>query len=156
MAIPKLVTENDIGKGLKIENQKLVAMGIKTITVDKAQNQLVVTSTEDVETRVELPAQTIDVKLQGAEVLADSTTLRLTLTDNTQIDVDLAKFLNIDTDTKPTAFVWDGKVLKLRLSNNTEVTADFATLIDDHIKGEEARSIGGERLGYFVKLDQTA
>lgn len=152
MALIKVVTENDIGKGLAIENTKLVAKGIKQIAVQG--NDIVVTKYDDSTENVALPAQTVDVKLTGAE-LVDDTTLKLTLSDNSEFRVDLAKFLNIDTNTKPTAVSLTGTTLQIDLSDGTNVQTDIATAlqnyIDTNVKGDEVQSLGGVKLGYFIK-----
>ena len=152
MALIKVVTENDIGKGLAIENTKLVAKGIKQIAVQG--NEIVVTKYDDSTENVALPAQTVDVKLTGAE-LVDETTLKLTLSDNSELRVDLSKFLNIDTDTKPTAVSLAGTTLQIDLSDGTNVQTNIATAlqnyIDTNVKGDEVQSLGGTKLGYFVK-----
>lgn len=152
MALIKVVTENDIGKGLAIENTKLVAKGIKQIAVQG--NEIVVTKYDDSTENVALPAQTVDVKLTGAE-LVDETTLKLTLSDNSELRVDLSKFLNIDTDTKPTAVSLAGTTLQIDLSDGTNVQTNIATAlqnyIDTNVKGDEVQSLGGTKLGYFIK-----
>ena len=152
MALIKVVTENDIGNGLAIENTKLVAKGIKQIAVQG--NEIVVTKYDDSTENVALPAQTVDVKLTGAE-LVDETTLKLTLSDNSELRVDLSKFLNIDTDTKPTAVSLAGTTLQIDLSDGTNVQTNIATAlqnyIDTNVKGDEVQSLGGTKLGYFIK-----
>ena len=152
MALIKVVTENDIGNGLAIENTKLVAKGIKQIAVQG--NDIVVTKYDDSTENVQLPAQTVDVKLTGAE-LVDETTLKLTLSDNSELRVDLSKFLNVDTNTKPTAVSLTGTTLQIDLSDGTNVQADIATAlqnyIDTNVKGDEVQSLGGVKLGYFIK-----
>lgn len=154
MALIKVVTENDIGNGLAIENTKLVATGIKQITVQG--NDIVVTKYDDSTENVALPAQTVDVKLTGVE-LENETTLKLTLSDGSELRVDLAKFLNIDTDTdtKPTAVSLTGTTLQIDLSDGTNVQTDIATAlqnyIDTNVKGDEVQSLGGVKLGYFIK-----
>ena len=152
MALIKVVTENDIGKGLAIEDTKLVAKGIKQIAVQG--NDIVVTKYDDSTENVALPAQTVDVKLTGAE-LEGETTLKLTLSDNSEFRVELAKFLNVDTNTKPTAVSLTGTTLQIDLSDSTNVQTDIATAlqnyIDTNVKGDEVQSLGGAKLGYFVK-----
>ena len=152
MALIKVVTENDIGNGLAIENTKLVAKGVKKIAVQG--NEIVVTKYDDSTENVALPAQTVDVKLTGAE-LVDETTLKLTLSDGSELRVDLAKFLNIDTDTKPTTVSLTGTTLQINLSDGTNVQTDIATALQDYIdtnvKGDEVQSLGGVKLGYFIK-----
>ena len=152
MALIKVVTENDIGNGLAIENTKLVAKGIKQIAVQG--NDIVVTKYDDSTENVALPAQTVDVKLTGAE-LVDETTLKLTLSDNSEFRVELAKFLNVDTNTKPTAVSLTGTTLQIDLSDSTNVQTDIATALQNYIntnvKGDEVQSLGGVKLGYFIK-----
>ena len=152
MALIKVVTENDIGKGLAIENTKLVAKGIKQIAVQG--NEIVVTKYDDSTENVALPAQTVDVKLTGAE-LEGETTLKLTLSDNSEFRVELAKFLNVDTNTKPTAVSLTGTTLQIDLSDSTNVQTDIATALQNYIntnvKGDEVQSLGGDKLGYFIK-----
>ena len=152
MALIKVVTENDIGKGLAIENTKLVAKGIKAVAVQG--NDIVVTKYDDSTENVALPAQTVDVKLTGAE-LEGETTLKLTLSDNSEFRVELAKFLNVDTNTKPTAVSLTGTTLQIDLSDSTNVQTDIATAlqnyIDTNVKGDEVQSLGGDKLGYFIK-----
>ena len=152
MALIKVVTENDIGKGLAIEETKLVAKGIKQIAVQG--NDIVVTKYDDSTENVALPAQTVDVKLTGAE-LEGETTLKLTLSDNSEFRVELAKFLNVDTNTKPTAVSLTGTTLQIDLSDSTNVQTDIATAlqnyIDTNVKGDEVQSLGGTKLGYFIK-----
>ena len=63
MALIKVVTENDIGKGLAIENTKLVAKGIKQIAVQG--NEIVVTKYDDSTENVALPAQTVEINRCG-------------------------------------------------------------------------------------------
>ena len=152
MALIKVVTENDIGKGLAIELNKLVATGIKQIAVQG--NDIVVTKYDDSTENVALPAQTVDVKLTGAE-LEGETTLKLTLSDNSEFRVELAKFLNVDTNTKPTAVSLTGTTLQIDLSDSTNVQTDIATALQNYIntnvKGDEVQSLGGDKLGYFIK-----
>ena len=152
MALIKVVTENDIGNGLAIENTKLVAKGIKQIAVQG--NEIVVTKYDDSTENVALPAQTVDVKLTGAELVGE-TTLKLTLSDNSEFRVELAKFLNVDTNTKPTAVSLTGTTLQIDLSDSTNVQTDIATALQNYIntnvKGDEVQSLGGVKLGYFIK-----
>ena len=152
MALIKVVTENDIGKGLAIELDKLVATGIKAVAVQG--NELVITKYDDSTENVALPAQTVDVKLTSAG-LVDETTLELTLSDGSVFRVDLVNLFNIDTDTKPTAVSLTGTTLQIALSDGTNVQTDIATAlqnyIDTNVKGDEVQSLGGVRLGYFIK-----
>lgn len=135
MPIIKVVTENDVGSGLAIVNNKLTAKVDGTTVQVNAQGQLTAIAQ-------------VDVKLQGAE-LTNDTTLHLTLSDNSTLDVDLSKFLNIDTDTKPTAVAVNGNDITITLSDGNTVTgslADFKTAL----RHNQLQSLGGDDLGYTI------
>ena len=73
--------------GLKAD----VPKSIQSIAVEG--NQIVITNTANEETRVNLPAPTVDVQLQGAQLTPDNK-LKLTLSDGSEIETDLAKFVD--------------------------------------------------------------
>lgn len=85
----KIVTENDIGKGLAIEGDKLVA---KVSAADGNAIQ----ATEDGLFVATTAAPTVDVHLAGAEYEAATKTLKLKLTDDTTVDAPLAELLAKD------------------------------------------------------------
>lgn len=135
MPIIKVVTENDIGQGLTITGNKLIPNVDGTTVQVNAQGQLTAVAQ-------------VDVKLQGAE-LTNETTLHLTLSDGSALDVDLAKFLNVDTDTKPTAVSVSGNDITITLSDGNTVTgslADFKTAL----RHNQLQSLAGEDLGYTI------
>lgn len=138
MAIVKLVSENNIGEGLHIEGSKLKAKIDGITIVLNEQGQLTAVAP-------------IDIKLSGLEVV-DDTTLRATLSDNTTVDVSLAEFLNVDTNTYPTSITRDGNVLKVYLNTGSSVDYDLTSFINDQVKGNEVQDLAGNTLGYFVKV----
>lgn len=134
MAIIRLVTNNDIGPGLEVNgsNQLVPKVDGTTVTVN-ASGEL------------EAVAK-LDVKLQGAEL--DGNTLRLTLSDNNTVEADLATLLN--TDTKVDTITLAGTVATFAMSDGTSKTLELAPLLDA-FKGDEVQSLGGTKLGHFVK-----
>lgn len=143
----KVVTENDIGNGLAIEESKLVAKGYVDATINE-DNELVLTDAAGEETKLALPKQQVDVKLASAKMLDDGETLELTLSDGSVVTVSLATLMN--TDTVPTAIAIEETTFKLTLSDGNELTADIKQALDT-IKGEELQSLGGVSLGYLMK-----
>jgi hypothetical protein len=99
-------------------------------------NKVKVTDSEGVEKELELPATTVDVKLQGAEITAENK-LKLTLSDNSVIEADLAKFVDAP---KSAEDYW------------TEIKA-LPTFGDDTkavVKGEVVQDLAGNIKGYLV------
>lgn len=137
MAIVKLVSENNIGEGLHVEDSKLKAKVDGVTVVLNEQGQLTAVAP-------------IDVKLSGLEVV-DDTILRATLSDSTTVDVSLSEFLNVDTNTYPTSITRDGNILKLHLNTGSSVDYDLTSFINDQVKGDEVQDLAGNTLGYFIK-----
>ena len=73
--------------GLKAD----VPKSIQSIAVEG--DQIVITNTANEETRVYLPPYPVDVKLQGAQLMPDNK-LKLTLSDGSEIETDLAKLVD--------------------------------------------------------------
>lgn len=85
----RIVTENDIGKGLAIEGNKLVAK------VSAAAGNAIQATEEGL--FVAPPAATpVDVHLAGAEYVKATKTLKLKLSDNTEVEAPLAELLAKD------------------------------------------------------------
>lgn len=85
----RIVTENDIGKGLAIEDNKLVAK------VSAAAGNAIQATEEGL--FVATPtAPTVDVHLAGAKYVKATKTLKLKLSDNTEVDAPLAELLAKD------------------------------------------------------------
>lgn len=85
----RIVTENDIGKGLAIEANKLVAK------VSTASGNAIQATEEGL--FVPTPtAPTVDVHLAGAEYDKKTKTLKLKLSDDTTVDATLAELLAKD------------------------------------------------------------
>ena len=85
----RIVTENDIGKGLAIEANKLVAK------VSAAAGNAIQATEEGL--FVATPAApAVDVHLAGAEYEAATKTLKLKLSDDTTVEAPLAELLTKD------------------------------------------------------------
>lgn len=138
MPIVRVVTSTDLGKGL-LENQetKKVDINVDGTTVQfNAQGQLTATAP-------------VDVKVSNAEIV-DDTTLRITLSDANTFDVSLAKFLNVDTDTKPTAVAIVGDNIEITLSDGTKVSGSLADF-KASLHHTELQDLAGNALGNTVK-----
>ena len=85
----RIVTENDIGKGLAIEGNKLVAK------VSAAAGNAI-QATEEGLFVAPPAAPTVDVHLAGAEYVKATKTLKLKLSDNTEVEAPLAELLAKD------------------------------------------------------------
>lgn len=85
----RIVTENDIGKGLAIEGNKLVAK--VSAAVGNA-----IQATEEGLFVAPPAAATVDVHLAGAEYVKATKTLKLKLSDDTTVDAPLAELLAKD------------------------------------------------------------
>ena len=86
----RIVTENDIGKGLAIEGNKLVAK------VSAAAGNAIQATEEGLFVPTPTAAATVDVHLAGAEYDKATKTLKLKLSDNTEVEAPLAELLAKD------------------------------------------------------------
>lgn len=88
----RIVTENDIGKGLAIEANKLVAK------VSAAAGNAIQATEEGlfVAAPTAPTAPTVDVHLAGAEYVKATKTLKLKLSDDTTVEAPLADLLAKD------------------------------------------------------------
>lgn len=119
--------------GLKLE----LPAAVKSITAVAIEgNKVKVTDSEGVEKELDLPASTIDVKLQGAEITAENK-LKLTLSDNSVIEADLAKFVDAP---KSADDYW----------TEIKALATFGTDVKEAVKGEVVQDLAGNTKGYLV------
>lgn len=138
MAIARVVTATDLGKGV-IENAETKKVDVNvdgTTVVFNAQGQLTAVAP-------------VDVKVSNAE-LVDDTTLRITLSDANTFDVSLAKFLNVDTDTKPTAVAIVGDNIEITLSDGTTVSGSLADF-KASLHHTQIQDLAGNELGFTMK-----
>lgn len=119
--------------GLKLD----LPTAVKSITAVAIEgNKVKVTDSEGVEKELELPASTVDVKLQGAEITAENK-LKLTLSDNSVIEADLAKFIDAP---KSADDYW----------TEIKALATFGTDVKEAVKGEVVQDLAGNTKGYLV------
>jgi hypothetical protein len=119
--------------GLKLE----LPAAVKSITAVAIEgNKVKVTDSAGVEKELELPASTVDVKLQGAEITAENK-LKLTLSDNSVIEADLAKFVDAP---KSADDYW----------TEIKALATFDTDVKEAVKGEVVQDLAGNTKGYLV------
>lgn len=119
--------------GLKLD----LPTAVKSITAVAIEgNKVKVTDSEGVEKELELPASTVDVKLQGAEITAENK-LKLTLSDNSVIEADLAKFVDAP---KSADDYW----------TEIKALATFGTDVKEAVKGEVVQDLAGNTKGYLV------
>lgn len=119
--------------GLKLD----LPAAVKSITAVAIEgNKVKVTDSEGVEKELELPATTVDVKLQGAEITPDNK-LKLTLSDNSVIETDLAKFVDAP---KSADDYW----------TEIKALATFGTDVKEAVKGEVVQDLAGNTKGYLV------
>lgn len=101
-----VITNNDLGTGLKVENQKVV--------VDVAA--------------LAIP---VDVKLAGVDVDVAAKKMKFTLSDGSEIERDVSDFLVADTDTKLTSGTYASNKITLTDSAGGNVEVDLATLVQE-------------------------
>lgn len=119
--------------GLKLD----LPAAVKSITAVAIEgNKVKVTDSEGTEKELELPASTVDVKLQGAEITPDNK-LKLTLSDSSVIEADLAKFVDAP---KSAEDYW----------TEIKALADFGTAVKEAVKGEVVQDLAGNTKGYLV------
>lgn len=135
MAQIKVVTENDISKGLKIEDGKLI-VEVDNTTIRIEGNQLVA-----------VPQNTVDMRITGIQPNGDK--LQITVADengenSTTIETTLAGLLAISTA--------DGNLAE-KDATGILVTP---TKVKEAIKGDMLQSLGGVDLGYLIAKDAEA
>lgn len=135
-------TDSGLKGQVEIPVQKKAVKGIKV-----EGNQLVLTNTEDgSEERVDLPAVPVDVKLQGAELQENK--LVLTLTDQSKIEVDLAKFVDV--------FEVTAEAIKTALAGadtgiKQAIVAALLPELKAALKGEEVKDLSDQSLGFLLQ-----
>ena len=150
----KAVFIDEIADGLEVTAaNKLAVKAGRNVTVDDSgvhvdlpaptdlgpvEQRLTATEAKDVEQdgRIQALEQRNDIKLQNAVV--EDTTLKLTTSDNVEIEVDLAKFLNV----VPTA-----------QDIYNELKEQIIRDVKAAIKGEVIQNLAGDTKGYLIIAD---
>ena len=150
----KAVFIDEIADGLEVTAaNKLAVKAGRNVTVDgngvhvdlpaptdlgPVEQRLTATEAKDVEQdgRIQALEQRNDIKLQNAVV--EDTTLKLTTSDDVEIEVDLAKFLNV----VPTA-----------QDIYNELKEQIIRDVKAAIKGEVIQNLAGDTKGYLIIAD---
>ena len=150
----KAVFIDEIADGLEVTAaNKLAVKAGRNVTVDDngvhvdlpaptdlgpVEQRLTATEAKDVEQdgRIQALEQRNDIKLQNAVV--EDTTLKLTTSDNVEIEVDLAKFLNIVPSAQDIY---------------AEIKEQIIRDVKAAIKGEVIQNLAGDTKGYLIIAD---
>lgn len=150
----KVVFIDEIMNGLEVTaGNKLAVKAGRNVTVDAGgvhvdfpaptdlgpvENRLTNVEAKDVEQdgRIQALEQRNDIKLQNAVV--EDTTLKLTTSDNVEIEVDLAKFLNVVPSAQDIY---------------AEIKQQIITDVKAAIKGEVIQNLAGDTKGYLINAD---
>ena len=150
----KAVFIDEIADGLEVTAaNKLAVKAGRNVTVDDSgvhvdlpaptdlgpvEQRLTATEAKDVEQdgRIQALEQRNDIKLQNAVV--EDTTLKLTTSDNVEIEVDLAKFLNVVPSAQDIY---------------TEIKGQIIRDVKAAIKGEAIQNLAGDTKGYLIIAD---
>lgn len=133
-----------------LKGQVTLPAAVVAITkVEIVDGKVKVTKSDETTEELPLPAQAVDVKLKGAELTEDNK-LKLTLSDDSVIEADLAKF--VDAPKSATEY-WteikalpDFKTTVIDLLKSPE--AKVALL--EVLKGEEVQNLAGDTKGYLL------
>lgn len=147
--VMKVLHRNEVGKYLEVgPDGKLNGMNAFKSAVVQGTS-IVFTLLDDSQVTLALPAQAIDVKLQGAEITEDNK-LKLTLSNGDIIETDLAKF--VDAPKSASEYFTEIKALPdfktaiVELLKSTEAKAALLEVL----KGEEVQDFAGATKGYLL------
>ena len=174
MAVIQLMHKNEVGKTtevvdghveIKINNEgnvkfertetglkgevALPAAVVAITKVEIVDGKVKVTKSDDTTDELPLPAQAVDVKLQGAE-LTENNKLKLTLSNGDILEADLAKF--VDAPKAATEYWTEIKALPdfkdtvIELLKSPEAKAALLEVL----KGDEVQNLSGETKGYLL------
>ena len=174
MAVIQLMHKNEVGKTtevvdnvleVKINNEgnvqfertetglkgqvALPAASVAITKVEIVDGKIKVTKSDETTEELPLPAQAVDVKLQGAELTEDNK-LKLTLSNGDILEADLTKFVDAP---KSAADYWteikalpDFKTTVVELLKSPEAKAALLEVL----KGDEVQNLNGETKGYLL------
>lgn len=174
MAVIQLMHKNEVGKTtevvdnvleVKINNEgnvqfertetglkgqvTLPAASVAITKVEIVDGKIKVTKSDETTEELPLPAQAVDVKLQGAELTEDNK-LKLTLSNGDILEADLAKFVDAP---KAAADYWteikalpDFKTTVVELLKSPEAKAALLEVL----RGDEVQNLNGETKGYLL------
>lgn len=133
-----------------LKGQVTLPAAVVAITkVEIVDGKVKVTKSDDTTEELPLPAQAVDVKLQGAELTEDNK-LKLTLSNGDILEADLAKFVDAP---KAAADYWTEikalpgfKTTVVELLKSPEAKAALLEVL----KGEEVQNLAGDTKGYLL------
>lgn len=133
-----------------LKGQVTLPAAVVAITkVEIVDGKVKVTKSDETTEELPLPAQAVDVKLQGAELTEDNK-LKLTLSNGDILEADLAKF--VDAPKSATEY-WteikalpDFKTTVVELLKSPEAKAALLEVL----KGEEVQNLAGDTKGYLL------
>lgn len=133
-----------------LKGQVTLPAAVVAITkVEIVDGKVKVTKSDETTEELPLPAQAVDVKLQGAELTEDNK-LKLTLSNGNILEADLAKF--VDAPKAATEY-WteikalpDFKTTVIELLKSPEAKAALLEML----KGEEVQNLAGDTKGYLL------
>lgn len=146
MAKIRVVTERDVGKGLKIAETKL-NVAVDDVTIKIVDNKLV----------AQIPESGVDLRVNA--IAADKVTgkLKLTVADanggnETTVETTLAELLVVSAEADNIAEVKDdgifvGKAKVVEAVKDPETVKALAELL----KGDELQGLDGTSIGYVVR-----
>lgn len=147
--VMKILHDNEVGKFLTIgPDGKLNGMNAFKSAVVQGNN-IVFTLLDDTTVSLALPAQAIDVKLQGAEITEDNK-LKLTLSNGDIVEADLAKF--VDAPKSASEYFTEIKALPEFKAAVLEFlkSAEGKAAMLEVLKGEEVQDFAGNSKGYLL------
>lgn len=140
-----IVTSEDLGKGLKVENKKVVVdvanldlpvdVHIDNVVYNQGTGELEFTfaGVKDPVTVELAGALGLNTKIQSFAQTPDTLELKITDTDNAEFTVDLTQTVN-----------------QLAQTVAQQAITDSIDTIVARARGEEVQSLGGVKLGHFV------
>lgn len=147
--VMKVLHRNEVGKFLEVgADGKLNGMNAFKSAVVQGSN-IVFTLLDDTTVSLALPAQAIDVKLQGAEITEDNK-LKLTLSNGDIIEADLAKF--VDAPKSAAEYFTEIKVLPDFKTTIVELlkSPEAKAALLEVLKGGEVQDFAGATKGYLL------
>lgn len=147
--VMKVLHRNEVGKFLEVgADGKLNGMNAFKSAVVQGTS-IVFTLLDDSQVTLALPSQSVDVKLKGAELTEDNK-LKLTLSDDSVVEADLAKF--VDAPKSAAEYFTEIKALPDFKTTIVELlkSPEAKAALLEVLKGEEVQDFAGATKGYLL------
>lgn len=149
------LTLDDAGLGVTLPEFPEVPTAIKGIEYVAATHKLKVTDTKNAETEIELPAPTVDVRVNNL-ALNEQDELVASLSDGGQVKVSLAKFVD---QAKAASAYWNeikalpsfASDVATALKGDATAATEIAKKVLELLKGEEVQDFSGNSKGFLLK-----